>query len=92
MKKQKTILYDDALIKKERGVKIANAVLLVLFLIYFIPMLFVAYKTESLSGILLPTLLYIVLAQVNGNYLKHIDSIKLYRKEIERNLGPLARG
>jgi len=85
MKHTNTRSYDNALLKKERGIKIANIILFVIFLLYFIPVLYRARETGDPSGAWFPLFLFCALAQINSNHLKHIASIKLYRKENEKS-------
>ena len=84
MNESKIILYDDALLSKERGVKIANVVIAVIFFLYFAPILFlIANRVNRMPEAIGAIILAFLLERININHLKHIESIKLYRNKIK---------
>jgi len=97
MNENKIILYDDALLRKERGIRIANVVIAIFFMLYIIPILAlicnVSYRMsetvafDKMSGLIskvfFAILLFLLLEHINNIHLKHIASIKLYRNRKE---------
>lgn len=97
MNENKIVLYDDALLRRERGIKIANVVIAVFFMLDIIPILVlicnVSYRMsetvalDKMSGIIskvfFAILLFLLLEHINNIHLKHIASIKLYKNRNE---------
>lgn len=88
MSKDNIILYDNALLRKERGIKIANVVVALLFLLCVGPFLFLLYlenlreilqDPHLISKILAIIIFFLLIEHINYLHLKHIASIKLYR-------------
>ena len=83
MNENKIILYDDALLRKERGIKIANVVVYIFFALFIIPILYSIALSDNnahrITVAFLLILLFGLVAQINNIHLKYIASIKLYR-------------
>lgn len=96
MNENKIIIYDDALLRKERGIKIANGVVFIFFMLYIIPILYmialqmnvVGEISSRISETFLPILLFLLVIRINEIHLKHIASIKLYRNRKEGSQPP----
>lgn len=91
MNESKIILYDDALLRKERGIKIANVVIAVIFFLYFAPILFLIVSDDNrIHEALIAIILALLLERININHLKHIESIKLYRNKTKSSQPPVS--
>ena len=79
-----TRIYDDALLRRERGIKVANAVVFILFVLCLGPLVYLAAVTtrhDRILDILVATVFFALIAYINVLHLRHIASIKLHRKQ-----------
>ena len=84
-KENKIRAYDDIMLKNEHKLRTGNICLLVLFVVYAFRYMCLVIDGKSISEGLLISGVFLLLAHINANHQKHIESIKLYRKEIEKS-------
>ncbi len=79
--------YDDGMLDKERPLRISKTVLVVMigvFLFFVVSAAFLIPDRQSFYGIVLPLLVMLLALRLTDGALHHIQSIKLYRDEIDR--------
>jgi hypothetical protein len=79
-----TRIYDDELLRKKRGIKVANAVVSILFFTCLVPLIVFAPVTarrDRALDVLIAAVIFMLIAYINILHLRHIASITLYRKQ-----------
>jgi hypothetical protein len=82
MKSTKIVHYEERLIRKERGIKIANGVVFIMYIIYFISVLLFDVDDRITTSDICPSVILILLVRINEIHLKHIESIKLRKSAL----------
>lgn len=83
-----TLRRDDKLLQRERGIRLGNLALVILFLWYLVPYLYVVASDDGKSDSFFNVfglLVFFLIARIQDLHLKHIASIKLYRTKVKES-------